>query len=61
MNFTVGEHIKNPEAKPACPRDEEVANASRIGFLDGKKDYNVTDFFNRNHSDLAFIQCQLLL
>lgn len=54
MNFTVGEHIKNPEAKPACPRDKEVANACRIGFLDGKKDYNVTDFFNRNHSDLAF-------
>ena len=54
MNFTVGEHIKNPKAKPACPRDKEVKKACRDSFLDGKKDYNVTDFFNRNHSDLAF-------
>ena len=54
MNFTVGEHIKNPKAKPACPRDKEVKKACRDAFLEGKKDYNVTDFFNRNHSDLAF-------
>lgn len=54
MNFTVGEYIKNPTAKPACLIDKEIRKEMRNKFLDGKKDYNVTDFFNRNHSDLAF-------
>tara|TARA_B110000902_G_scaffold265721_1_gene350847 strand:+ start:866 stop:1459 length:594 start_codon:yes stop_codon:yes gene_type:complete len=54
MNFTAGEYIKNPKAKPACPRDEDVKKACREKFLEGRKDYNVTDFFNRNHSDIAF-------
>ena len=54
MNFTVGDYIKNPKSLPACPRTNIIKKEIRNKFLEGKKDYNVTDFFNRNHSDIAF-------
>ncbi len=54
MNFTVGQHIKNPKVPPACPRNRYIKKQIRKKFLEGRKDYNVTDFFNRNHSDISF-------
>ena len=54
MNFTVGQHIKNPRGPPACPPNKYIKKQIRKKFLEGRKDYNVTDFFNRNHSDISF-------
>lgn len=54
MNFTVAEYIKNPKAKPAHQYSKKIVKEVRSKFLAGYNDYNVTDFFNRNHSDRAF-------
>lgn len=55
MNFTVGEYYRNPSSGPACCVDDpKVKKEMREKFLQDRKDYNVTDFFNRNHSDIAF-------
>lgn len=54
MNFTVGEYYRNPNGPAACKIDKTIKKEIREKFLDGKKDYNVTDFFNRNHSDITF-------